>query len=210
MKHFIRTLSLFAIISTLSSCAFLNEKTVPMDYLSGNAKLDIRSFFEGNLDAFAIKQDKNGKIIDSYNLKVKGEWDGNKGVLKQNFYYRDGKKDSRTWLITVNSDGTFNAVGHDVANSAKGQQIGNAAQSIYSLMVSQDGQKREVNFEERMYLVDSKSMIMISKFKNKNSIASDDNASGKVITSFKKIVAEKPKTLKKADPIDDDLNLGDF
>lgn len=210
MTHFIRTISLIAIISTISSCAFLDKKTVPMDYLKGSTKLDVRRFFKGDIDAFAIKQDKNGKIIDSYNLKVKGEWDGNKGVLKQNFHYRDGKKDSRTWLITVNSDGSFNAVGHDVSNSAKGKQIGNAAQSIYSLMVSQKGRKIEVNFEERMYLVDSKSMIMISKFANKNSASSEDSASGTIITSFKKLAPKKKKIVKKVKPIEEDLSLGDF
>ena len=210
MKNFIRTISLLAIIFTISSCSFNNKKDVPIDYLKGSVKLDVRKFFKGDLDAFAIKQDENGKIIDSYNLKVKGEWDGNKGILKQSFYYRDGTKDSRTWLITVNSDGTFNAVGHDVSNSAKGKQVGNAAKSVYSLMLTKKGKKHEVNFEERMYLVDSKSMIMISNYKNKNVTSEEENASGKIITSFKKIAPKKKIIVKKAEPIGDDLGLGNF
>lgn len=188
MKNFTKIITATAIILSLSSCAMLQDlfkskKVAELDYLDGANKMDMKKFFDGNIEAFAIKQDANGKIIATFTAKISGKWDDNKGVIQQNFLYSDGTKDSRTWLVTVDTDGTFDAVGHNVSVPAKGKQIGNAAQSKYSLSLSSKAGKEEVNFEDKMYLVDENSMIMISDFGNQKS---EKVASGKIIYSLKK------------------------
>ena len=194
MKNFIRLFSLIAIISTSSSCALMEKfkskkPAEPLDYLENAAKFDFKKFFTGDVEAFAIKQGEDGKIIGTSTIKISGKWDENKGVVQQNFLFNDGSKDSRTWLVTINQDGTFDAVGHDVATAAAGKQIGNAAQSKYSLMISQKAGRQEVFFDDRMYQIDEKSMIIISNFKNKNPSkeSADKTSSGKTIISLKKI-----------------------
>ena len=174
MKNFSKIIAISAIALTLSSCAvfegLVSKKEAPqLDYLDGANKMDLKKLFDGNLEGFAIKQDATGKIIKTFTAKINGKWEENKGVVQFNYIYGDGSKDNRTWLITVNSDNTFDAVGHDVATAAKGKQIGNASQSIYSLMVGTKADKEEVNFEDKIYLVDEKSAIMISNFKGKKS-----------------------------------------
>lgn len=192
MKKFLKILALVTITLSLPSCVLfegLSSKKIvePLDYIEGATKLDIKKFFDGNIEAFGIKQNSVGKIISTSTVKITAKWDENKGTIQQNFFYQDGSKDNRTWLITVNSDGTFGAVGHDVFVPAQGKQIGNAAQSSYGLMVSQKGIKTEVSYEDRMYLVDEKSMIVISKFFTKGSTKEDQDTSGKIIFSLKKI-----------------------
>ncbi len=106
---------------------------------------------------------------------------------------------------------TLTAVGHDVLTPAKGKQVGNAIHMSYSLStkifgnslvalpVSKidgmpqdkgvrtspdmvlDDHGREVKIEDKMYLINDKSMIMVSHFR------SDDGSSGKIIFSFRKI-----------------------
>ena len=188
MKNFTKIIATTTIILSISSCAMIQDlfgskKVADLDYLDGANKMDMKKFFDGNIEAFAIKQDTNGKIIATFTAKINGKWDDNKGVIQQNFLYSDGTKDSRTWLVTLDTDGTFDAVGHNVSIPAKGKQIGNAAQSNYSLSLSSKTGKEEVNFEDKMYLVDENSMIMISNFGNKKS---DKIASGKIIYSLKK------------------------
>ncbi len=107
-------------------------------------------------------------------------------MIQQNFTYSDGTKDSRTWLVTVDSDGTFESIGHNVVAPAQGKQTGNAAQSLYSLMLGSKANKEEMNFEEKMYLVDEKSMIMIVNFDKKKA---DKVSSGKMIFSLTKKIA---------------------
>ncbi len=186
MKKFIRLSISIIAISTLSSCAYFEnlfpkKQIAELDSLQTAPKIDIKKFFNGDVEGFAITQDSAGKIIGTTQVKISGKWDENKGEIKQNFIYEGATKDSRIWLITVNADGTFDAIGHDFLAPAQGKQIGNAAQILYSLNLMDQGSKKPVIFEDKMYLVDEKSMIEISSYKKANGV------SGKTITSLKKI-----------------------
>ena len=156
--------SLVLLLSLLSSCSFLQgiQKPSELDYLDKTTKADIKKFFNGDVEGFAIVQDQNDKIIDTKTIKINGKWEDNKGVIQQSFVYSNGKKDSRTWLVTVEENGNFTAVGHDVAAPAEGKQIGNAIQMTYSLLLVGQKGKEETRLEDRIYLVDDKSAIMIS------------------------------------------------
>jgi len=186
MKKFIRlSISIIAILA-LSSCAYFEnlfpkKQIAELDSLQTAPKIDIKKFFNGDVEGFAITQDSAGKIIGTTQVKISGKWDENKGEIKQNFIYEGATKDSRIWLITVNADGTFDAIGHDFLAPAQGKQIGNAAQILYTLNLMDQGSKKPVTFEDKMYLVDEKSMIEISSYKKANGV------SGKTITSLKKI-----------------------
>ena len=186
MKKFLRFSTAIIAISMLSSCAyfenlFAKKQIAELDSLETAPKIDIKKFFNGDIEGFAITQDSAGKIIGTVQVKISGKWDENKGEIKQNFIYDSATKDSRIWLVTVNADGTFDAIGHDFTAPAQGKQIGNAAQMLYSLNLMDQGSKQAVRFEDKMYLVDEKSMIEISTYKKANGI------SGKTITSLKKI-----------------------
>ena len=186
MKKFIRLSISIIAISVLSSCAYFEnlfpkKQIAELDSLQTAPKIDIKKFFNGDVEGFAITQDSAGKIIGTTQVKISGKWDENKGEIKQNFIYEGATKDSRIWLITVNADGTFDAIGHDFLAPAQGKQIGNAAQILYTLNLMDQGSKKPVIFEDKMYLVDEKSMIEISSYKKANGV------SGKTITSLKKI-----------------------
>jgi hypothetical protein len=186
MKKFIRFYTATIAILALSSCAYFEnlfpkKQIAELDSLQTAPKIDIKKFFSGDIEGFAIIQNSAGKIIGTTQVKISGKWDENKGEIRQNFIY-DGKiKDSRIWLVTVNGDGTFEAIGHDFLAPAKGKQVGNAAQIFYTLNLMYQGSKKPVRFEDKMYLIDEKSMIEISTFNKPNGI------SGKTITSLKKI-----------------------
>ena len=183
MKKISSTLLIVSSLLLASSCAQLMgpQKLPPLDYIDKGAKLDIKKFFNGDVEGFAIIQDANGKIIDTQSIKINGKWEENKGIVQQLFVYADGTKDSRTWLFTVEQDGSFEAVGHNVSGPAQGRQIGNAYQMLYTLSVMQNGVKQPVKIEDNGFLADEKSMLVISKFKKGYS------ASGKAIISLKKL-----------------------
>lgn len=190
MKKFLSSLAIITCAISLSSCAYFqgNKKVEELSFLEKAPKIDIRNFFKGDIEAFAITQDQNGKITNSYIAKMTGKWEDNKGVLQQNFVYEDGKKDSRTWLIDVSEDGlSFGAVGHDVIEPAQGRQLGNAMQMNYPLSFLREGVKQKINFEDNFYLVDSRSLIGTSLMRKNGTII------GKSIISFKKVVDSAPK-----------------
>ncbi len=192
MKKLFQILCLLLGTLTISSCYMFGSfnKSEPIDYLDRGVKFDIKKFFNGDIEAFAIVQDENGKIIDTKTVKINGRWEENKGVIQQNFILADGKKDSRTWLITANGDGTFEGVGHDVLTMATGKQKGGSGQMIYDLLVNGQNGREEIKFEDRMYLVNENSAIMISSMKKGYSPA------GRIIMSLSKVPTTNKDTVK--------------
>ncbi|MBU6140045.1 MAG: DUF3833 family protein [Proteobacteria bacterium] len=192
MKKLIKAASLIVTVLTISSCAefsFSKKEVRNLDYLDKSVKMDFKKFFDGDLEGFAIKQDSAGKIIETFTTKINGKWEENRGVLQFSYRGSDSAKSSRTWLITTNADGSFEGVGHDAIKSLVGKQEGNAAQMIYSLNIKDSkGLKEEFGFEDKIYLVDEKSAIIISEFQSKKS---SKGAAGKIILSIKKTSAQQ-------------------
>ncbi len=186
MKSIFRFSIIAVLVSTISSCAYVDgllspKRVVELDSLDKGVKIDIRKFFSGDIEAFAIVQDGDANITGTLTNKINGKWEENKGVIQYNLTDDKGNKDNRTWLITLEADNTFVVVGHDFIKPAEGKQVGNAAQMIYSLNLRGKDKKEEVLFEDRMYLVDEKSMILISNFTKAN------GDTGKKIASLRKI-----------------------
>lgn len=175
-------------LATLTSCELLqqfgspkNKALSPVDYLEKAPKLDVKSFFTGDLEGFAILLDSQEKIDNSFTAKIHGKWEENRGTVQYNYSYNGGKKDSRTWLITIDDASSYSAIGHDFIETAQGRNQGNASIVNYGLNTVFKEQKQRIDFEDQFYLVDEKSAIVISTMKSGNNIVA------KAIISLKKI-----------------------
>ena len=136
-------------LAFIFGCSFAND---PKIYSKNSPKLDVRSYLNGPLEAQGILQDRGGKVIKTFDVKMVGSWQGNKGTLKENFVFSDGKKDQRTWEIEVLDDNNFTAKAHDTVGIAKGQQYGNALKINYDIALT-----------DWIYLVNEKTAINVSK-----------------------------------------------
>lgn len=134
-----------------------------IDFVSSAPAMNIKNFLEGDLEGHGIKVNRYGEIVEVQLIKIKSRWQGNKAQIEFN-YQLDGQIfDSRIWLLTLNQDGTFEANSHDAVGTVKGKQKGNTAQIIYDLMVPESDRKVKSHFEDKFYLVDNNSAILISK-----------------------------------------------
>jgi hypothetical protein len=163
-------LKLALLLYLIPSCAYLNDSKPQLDSLSNGSKIDIKNFLNGDLEGFAITQNAQGKIENTFTAKINGSWEGNKGTVRYNFYSNNVKLDNRTWLITINDDKTYSAIGHDAIEPAQGQQIGNLSYMSYKLLIPYQDKKQKISFEDRTYLVDEKSAIIISTMKSGNTV----------------------------------------
>lgn len=141
------------------SCSAVNPKI----YANNNPKFDIRSYFNGNLEAQGIIQDRGGKVIKSFKVKMKGSWQGNKGKLEEYFVFSDGKNESRIWDLEMQNDHDFTGKAHDVVGIAKGKQYGNAINMNYVLTIPVDDKKYDVKIKDWLYLTDEATAINVSK-----------------------------------------------
>jgi hypothetical protein len=167
MKTYYKIITLLTCVVLTNSCEALksssNEGRKPIEYLENGSKINIKSLLDGNLDSFAVLFDENDKIENVFVGKIDGKWEGNKGTVRYDYIFSGGVKDARTWLISLNEDKTFSAIGHDAISPADGRQVGNVAEMIYTLLIPHKNMKQKVEFTDRVFAVDEKSAIIISR-----------------------------------------------
>ena len=133
-----------------------------VDYAAESPKLDLKSYFNGTVDAVGIFTDRSGKVVKRFTVRMECSWDGNKGVLDEFFSYSDGTKDRRIWRLTATGDGRYTGTADDVIGEAKGQVSGNAFRWNYVLALPVDGRVWHVNFDDWMYLMNNKVMLNVA------------------------------------------------
>jgi hypothetical protein len=153
-----------AAVFLLAGCA---SAPTPTDYARETPQLDLRSYFNGPLTAHGLFTDRSGKVVRRFSVKMSGSWNGNQGVLDEDFTYSDGTKERRVWRLTDHGNGRYSGRADDVVGEAIGQAAGNALNWRYTLALPVDGRIWEVQFDDWMYLMDERVMLnkaVMSKF----------------------------------------------
>jgi len=162
----------------LTSCAMAPR---PADYAQEKPALDLRQYFNGPLIAHGVFTDRNGRVKRRFVVKLTGTWQGDEGILDEDFLYSDGEKQKRVWHLRALGQGRYSGRAADVVGEAVGEAGGNALRWSYALKLPVDGSVYEVNFEDWMYLMDEKVMI------NKAAMSKFGVFLGEVTLSFQKL-----------------------
>lgn len=159
---------LFSVTALLSALALVGCAGQQLaDYKNEKPSLDLATYFNGPLEAHGIFQDRSGKVVKRFIVKMEGRWTGNKGVLDEHFTYSDGTKERRVWHLEKLADGRYTGTAGDVEGQAQGQISGNAFNWQYTLKLPVDGKTYSVQFDDWMYLMDDRVMLnraTMSKF----------------------------------------------
>lgn len=159
---------LFSATALLSALALVGCTGQQLaDYQNETPSLDLATYFNGPLEAHGIFQDRSGKVVKRFIVKMEGRWTGNKGVLDEHFTYSDGTKERRVWHLEKLADGRYTGTASDVEGQAQGQISGNAFNWQYTLKLPVDGKTYSVQFDDWMYLMDDRVMLnraTMSKF----------------------------------------------
>jgi hypothetical protein len=161
--HTRRRLLALAPAVLLAACA----SPQPADYRSEGPPLDLRRYFSGPLQAHGIFMDRSGRVVRRFTVAMVGRWDGDQGVLEEDFVYSDGKTERRVWRLTRTAEGRYTGRADDVVGQAEGEAAGNALRWRYTLALPVDGRIIEVQFDDWMFLVDEQVMLnraVMSKF----------------------------------------------
>ena len=151
-----RRVALLGVIAAgLAGCA----SPTPSDYSAEKPALDLRQYFNGTLDAYGIFTDRSGKVVKRFTVVMNCSWQGDAGVLDEDFSYVDGTRQKRVWKLIHLGDGRYQGRADDVVGVAVGQQQGNAFQWNYTLALPVDGRVIEVQFDDWMFLMNDKVML---------------------------------------------------
>ena len=150
-----RILILCAVLLSLAGCS-----TVEIDrYRAQTPALDLRSYFNGTLDAHGIFQDRSGEVVRRFKVVIDASWQGDVGTLDERFTYADGTTERRVWTITRTSEGNYTGRAGDVVGEARGEAAGNALRWRYVLALPVDGRVVDVDFDDWMFLMDERVLL---------------------------------------------------
>ncbi len=128
-------------------------------YRTEKPVLDLKEYFNGTLDAYGVFTDRSGTVVKRFTVVMRCSWQGNEGVLDEDFTYSDGSTQKRVWRLTQLPDGHYTGTAGDVVGTARGQAQGNAFYWTYTLRLPVEGSVYEVHFEDWMYLMNDKVML---------------------------------------------------
>ena len=147
----------------LSGCAVQQIET----YAQDKPLLDLAQYFNGTLDAYGVFTDRSGTVVKRFTVVMVCTWNGDDGVLDEDFRYSDGSTQKRIWRLRKLDDGRFSGRADDVVGEARGETRGNTFHWTYTLNLPVDGRVFEVQFDDWMYLMTDKVMLnkaAMSKF----------------------------------------------
>ncbi|MDD9210330.1 DUF3833 domain-containing protein [Aeromonas dhakensis] len=138
------------------------------DYRGRGPEWDLARFFDGKLTAHGLVTDRSGEVTSRFRVEIRGRWQGDKGELFEQFYFDDGRQQTRTWFLSKGADGHWRGTAADVVGEAVGKTAGFALNWRYQLdLALSDGSVVRVSFDDWMYLLDQDRLInraAISKF----------------------------------------------
>ncbi len=165
-----RLVTIFLITLTSFFLASCSSPSVQM-YSKETPKLDLASYFNGEIDAYGIFTNRSGEVVKRFKVLIKAKWetkDGKRvGILDEDFTYSDGTTQKRIWTLTEIAPGRYSGTASDVIGEASGELAGNALNWRYTLALPVDGKIYHVQFDDWMYLMDDKVMLnraQMSKF----------------------------------------------
>ena len=90
------------------------------DYATEKPALDLRTYFNGTVDAWGMFQDRGGKVIKRFTVVMDCRWEGDTGTLDEHFTYSDGTTQRRVWTLKKTADNRYTGTASDVIGEADG------------------------------------------------------------------------------------------
>jgi hypothetical protein len=159
-----------ALLAPLTAAlAVVGCSTAPVETYQGQKPvLDLARYFNGTVDGWGMFQDRSGKVLKRFYVRIDASWAGDVGTLDEHFEWSDGKKTRRVWTVTKLDEHRYSGTAADVIGTAAGTAYGNALRWRYVLnLETDDGKTYEVDFDDWMYLIDERTMLnrsYMSKF----------------------------------------------
>ena len=121
-------------------------------------KLNLEEFFDGELVAYGQFQDILGPVRRSFVVELKGDWDGERLRLEEDFIYEDGSTEKRIWTLTKTGPDSWTGTAPGVIGVATGEEQDDRFNWRYEIdlpIPAADGsvETMRVTFDDWMWLL---------------------------------------------------------
>ncbi len=160
MKIFFFFISIILIISFLFLKSYFNRNIMkPEDFQNTSPTIKIEKYFEGQVKAWGLLQDRKGKVTRQFKADMFGRFENNTLTLEEEFFWNDGEKQKRVWNIEKIDEHNYIGTAADVVGKAKGFSYGSAFKFEYDLMVPIKGKNIKISFDDWIFKQDEEIAI---------------------------------------------------
>jgi len=129
-------------------------------YRALEPSFDLFQFFDGNVKAWGLVQNRKGEVIQKFTVDIQGTISGNRITLDERFEYALGNGPvKRIWQIERLENGQYLGVANDVTGEAIGIPYGNALRWSYRMDIPVDNTLYEVGFEDWFWAIDERRLF---------------------------------------------------
>ncbi|MCB1801448.1 MAG: DUF3833 domain-containing protein [Gammaproteobacteria bacterium] len=139
---------LFAAALTLAACSGVRVD----DYAGTSPTFDLFEYFDGSSRAWGTFQNRSGELKRRFTVDIRGEVDGDRLTLTEDFVYDDGERQRRIWTIQRLDGNRFEGTAADVVGKASGAAAGAALNWQYTMRLPVDETTYDVQFDDWMFL----------------------------------------------------------
>ena len=159
MKKILLILILLIIITALIKSNLFNDNMKPEDFKNTEPEIKIEKYFEGQVKAWGILQDRKGKVTRQFEANMLGKFENNILTLEEDFFWKDGETQRRVWKIKKIDEHNYIGTAPDVVGEAKGASYGSAFKFEYNLMIPFKGKNIKIRFDDWIFKQDEKVAI---------------------------------------------------
>ncbi|MEO0437658.1 MAG: DUF3833 domain-containing protein [Pseudomonadota bacterium] len=147
----------------LIACVFASGCATTLDgsrYRTQDPAFDLFGFFEGDVRAWGIVQNRSGEVVQRFIVDIRGTVTGDTLTLDESFTYGLGEGvTDRVWTINRASDGSYTGTAGDILESAVGTSFGNAFRWAYAMDLPVGEKTYRVKFEDWILALDDQRII---------------------------------------------------
>jgi len=140
---------------TLGGCSVTKAQV----YETKSPTLTIEDFFSGHVTGYGMVQNRAGEVRQRFVVEMHGQWQGNTGILNEDFVFDDGHTQKRQWTFTRINDHEFKGTAADVTGEAHCEQFGNAIHMKYVLQIPVGKKTYNIHMNDWLYAVDKKVVL---------------------------------------------------
>ena len=159
MKKILLILILLIIITVLIKSNLFNDNMKPEDFKNTEPEIKIEKYFEGQVKAWGILQDRKGGVTRQFEANMLGKFENNILTLEEDFFWKDGETQRRVWKIKKIDEHNYIGTAPDVVGEAKGVSYGSAFKFEYNLMIPFKGKNIKIRFDDWIFKQDEKVAI---------------------------------------------------
>jgi hypothetical protein len=137
----------------------------PADYADEGPAFDIREALNGPILSEGVIYDFTGRVNVRFVAEMHGTWDGDKGVLTEDFRYSSGRVQRREWTLEMGEDGAFTTTAPDIVGVGQGQQMGAAVRLTYRIRLEPEAGGHVLDVTDWMYLMENGAIMNRSEFR---------------------------------------------